>query len=197
MTRARPTPPPLILASASPRRRALLRALGLRYRVIVPTVKEAHHDGLSPSRLVRHNARLKAATVAAGLQAGIVLAADTLVVLDGRLFGKPRDAAGAARMLRRLSGRTHVVYTGVCLADAQRGRRFSGVAATRVTIRRLSDAEIRRYVRGAAPMDKAGAYAVQHWDRMIVDRVEGSLSNVIGLPLHLVQQGLRRLGVTA
>jgi septum formation protein len=195
VTRLHPAPASIILASASPRRSALLRALGLRYRVVAPRVKETRHGGLPPARLVQANARLKAEAVAAGRAQGVVLGADTIVALRGRLFGKPRDRASAARMLRALSGKTHVVYTGLCLLDVASGRRFAGVAATRVRIRSLSDDEIRRYLRDAAPWDKAGAYAVQHWDRMIVDEVRGSLSNVIGLPLHLVEQGLRRLGV--
>lgn len=187
----------VILASASPRRRALLTSLGVRHRVVVPRVEEADHNSLPPAALVKHNAQLKAKAVADKVAGGIVLGADTIVVLGGRIFGKPRNAQAAAHMLRQLGGRTHTVYTGVCLLDPRRHRRFVAVSTTRVTLRRLSSAAIRRYLRGAAPWDKAGAYAVQEWDHMVVDDIRGSLSNVIGLPLHLVEEGLRQLGARA
>ena len=187
--------PTLILASASPRRRLLLRALGLSYRVVEPRVEE-HADGFrSPAAMVRHNASLKADAVAARRRRGLILAADTVVALGGRIFGKPRDPAEAASMLRRLGGRTHRVYTGVCVLDLARRRRFLDVAVSRVRLRRLTNRQIAAYLAHHRPWDKAGAYAVQDVERLIIDEVHGSLSNVIGLPMAIVQRRLRQCGV--
>jgi len=185
-----------MLASASPRRRALLKALGLSYRVCVPRVRErsaARHA--HPQQLVRENARLKAAAAAGHLRRGVVLAADTLVVLGTRIFGKPSTRAAAQRMLQRLSGRTHRVYTAVCIVDVDRRRTTLDVAVTRVHMRRLSRTDIDAYLRRAQPWDKAGAYAVQDAGEMLIDRLHGSLSNVVGLPLDVVERRLRQCGV--
>ncbi len=210
---------PLILASESPRRRGLLATFGIPFRVIVPAADEAtnHHQG--PAQLVRDNARLKADAVARRLRQGranprgtirrdaargVILAADTIVVLSDRsaggrvthrILGKPQGMAGGIRMLRLLSGRTHDVYTGVCIADAASGKRSIDVSRTRVTMRPLTDAEITRYLRRTKPWDKAGAYAVQDLRGMLIDRIDGSLSNVIGLPLDIVERRLRARGV--
>lgn len=186
---------PLILASASPRRRALLKALGLSYRLLVPRVREryaARHP--QPQQLVRENARLKATWAARRCAHGVVLAADTLVVAGRRIFGKPANRAAAVRMLRTLSGRTHRVYTGVCVVDVDRARTTLDVAVTRVRMRRLSQADIEAYVRRARPWDKAGAYAVQEAGEMLIDSMNGSLSNVVGLPLDVVERRLRQCG---
>ena len=187
--------PVIILASASPRRRMLLRVLGVPFRVRVARVDELDDDRMSPPRLVTANARLKAEAIAARVRQGIIIGADTVVVLGSRRFGKPRDARHAKAMLRSLSGRTHRVYTGICVIDQDRRRRFVDVACTRVTMRRLSAAQIDRYVRGQAPWDKAGAYAVQDVHGMLIDRVRGSLSNVVGLPLEIVERRLRQCGI--
>jgi septum formation protein len=186
---------PIILASASPRRRELMQVFGLPYRVIVPATDELDDERMPPRRLVRHNASTKADAVARGQRRGVIIAADTTVALDGRCFGKPRDAAHARRMLRQLSGRTHQVYTAVCIVDVDRSRRWLDVAVTAVRFRRLSAAEITRYVANRAHWDKAGAYAVQDLRALLIDRIAGSLSNVIGLPLHLVQRRLTDCGL--
>ena len=185
----------MILASASPRRRMLLRAMGVPFRVRVARVEELDDVRMSPPRLVKANARLKAESVASTAGRDIVIGADTIVVLGSARFGKPRDVRHARLMLRRLSGRTHHVYTGVCILDRRRGRRYLDVARTSVTMRRLSARQIERYLRGWAPWDKAGAYAVQDVHGMLIDRVRGSLSNVVGLPLELVARRLRQCGV--
>ena len=186
----------LILASISPRRRRLLAVFGVPFRVREPRgVVERHDPRVSPRRIVAHNARLKADVVARRLSRGVVIAADTLVVLGREHFGKPSDAAHAARMLRRLSGRTHRVYTGVCVRDVDRGRVVVDVAVSRVTLRRLRAPEIARYVRSRQAHDKAGSYAIQDLRSLIVDRISGSLSNVIGLPLDVVERRLRQCGV--
>ena len=185
----------VILASSSPRRRALLRAMGIPHRVRHAGVDEHCAIPGGARQLVRANARLKAEAVAKRLRQGVVLGADTIVVLRGRILGKPADFAEAVAMLTRLGGRTHTVYTGVCVVDVAKRREWVSIAATRVTLRTLSRRAIEAYVRRTKPYDKAGAYAVQDPRVVLVDRIQGSLSNVIGLPAHLVEQGLRWAGM--
>ena len=185
---------PLILASASPRRRALLKTFGVPFRVVVPRVTERHSRGMSPARIVAANARRKADAVARSISRGVVIGADTIVVLGGRIFGKPADLAHARRMLARLSGKTHRVYTGVCVIDADRRHRWNDVVMSRVRMRRFSSSEIARLCRSKRHLDKAGAYAVQDLDTLLIDTVHGSLSNVIGLPLHVVAKRLKQCG---
>ncbi len=187
--------PAVILASQSPRRRALLRALGVRHRVVRPRIDEVHDHRLRPSVLVRLNARNKAEAVARSVTAGVVIAADTVVVLGTRYFGKPKDAHDATAMLRALSGRTHRVYTGVCIIDVTRRRRWLDVAVSAVSMRSLSEAQIAAYVAQRRGMDKAGGYGLQDPEAMLVDSVSGSLSNVVGLPLVVVERRLRSCGV--
>jgi septum formation protein len=189
--------PVVILASQSPRRRALLAALGVRHRVVRPRVDEVHDPRLRPSVLVRLNARLKAEAVARTVKAGVIVAADTVVVLGTRYFGKPKDADDATSMLGALSGRTHRVYTGVCIIDTTHRRRWLDVAVSAVSMRSLSDAWIATYVAQRRGMDKAGGYALQDPEAMLVDQVSGSLSNVIGMPLAVVERRLRACGVLA
>lgn len=174
----------LILASASPRRQELLRQIGCPFRVVVSQAEELSGGGLSPEDLVKENARRKALMVmpeAAGLP---VLGADTVVALEGEIFGKPKDEGDAICMLERLAGRCHEVYTGLALAVGDRVEQ--GAARTRVEFSPLSSAEIRRYVATGEPLDKAGAYAVQGRAAVFIPRLEGSFSNVVGLPLHLL-----------
>ena len=174
----------LVLASTSPRRRSLLRRLGLGFRVAAPAVDETARPGEDPATHVRRLALAKARQVARRSPDAVVLGADTVVAVDGRILGKPGDAREAVRMLSLLAGRTHEVLTGVALVAADRRRERSAVVRTRVTMRRLEAVEIRRYVAGGEPLDKAGAYAVQGEARSFVELVEGSLTNVIGLPLE-------------
>ena len=186
---------PIILATASPRRHALFRAFGIPHRIQVPRVREAHHEQGHPRRLVRHNALLKARAVASRRRKGLVVAADTVVVCNGTVFGKPRDRGEALRMLRALSGKTHQVYTAVCVVDVDRRKTLLDVATTRVRLRRLSAHDIAQYVTRTHPWDKSVAYAVQDPEGMMIDRLHGSLSNVVGLPLDLVERQLRACGV--
>lgn len=183
----------LILASASPRREALLRQIGASFRVMVTKAEELTGSDLSPEALVQENARRKA--LAALLYAGglPVLAADTVVALDGVIFGKPRDGADAAAMLSRLSGRRHAVYTGVAIAA--KGRIEVAAAKTVVEFAPLTMDAIRRYVETGEPLDKAGAYAVQGRAAAFITRIEGSFSNVVGLPLHLTATLAERAGI--
>ena len=184
----------LILASGSPRRRELLAHFGLPFAVI-PSLAEENATGPGLER-VATLARLKGADVFASHPELPVLSADTLVCMDDLVLGKPIDEADARRMLRLLSGQWHSVHTGVCLrmpGGALRER----VETTRVKFRRLGDGEIARYVRTGEPMDKAGAYAVQEIGGIFVERIEGSPSNVIGLPLSAVAALLAQAGLIA
>jgi len=183
------TRPPLLLASASPRRLELLRALGLEPLVRPADVDETLRPGEDPHDAAERLARAKAAAVAAAAPAGsVVLAADTIVVLDGEALGKPRDGDDARRMLRALRGRGHDVVTGVALA--RDGILVSGRETTEVLFAPMTDEEVDAYVASGEPADKAGAYALQGLGGLFVERITGTPSNVIGLPFRLV----RRLG---
>jgi septum formation protein len=189
----------IVLASSSPRRRKLLRELGVGFSVRVPDVDESPLQGELPGPHVRRLALAKARAIARQLAPGCgarwVIGADTVVVLDGRILGKPRDARDAEGMLARLSGRTHEVITGVALVPAASGRARTAVVRSRVTMKTFDEAAIRRYVAGGEPLDKAGAYAVQGRGRHLVARVSGSLTNVVGLPLERLSRLLAAAGV--
>ncbi len=193
--------PRLLLASASPRRRELLALLGVRYTVAVSRFAEETLSHLTdPIEYVRRAAQSKAAEVARRRPSCFVLGVDTDVVApDGTILGKPADAADAHRLLRSLSGRTHSVYSGVALlqsdAEGQVIRQTTRVEETRVSFGDLSDAAISAYVATGEPMDKAGAYGIQGGAMAFVTRVEGDLSNVIGLPLWTVGEMLAAFGV--
>ena len=182
--------PLLVLASASPRRRALLREHGFTFEVVVPRgVEEIAPAHLSPGETVLANARAKASAVARERRDAIVLGVDTEVVFEGRVLGKPADMAAAFAMLSRLNGRTHEVYSGVWIAGQGRERGF--IEITRVHFHRRSDGELRRYLARIGPLDKAGAYAAQEDHGEMIARVEGSFSNVIGLPMERIGEELR------
>jgi len=186
----------LYLASQSPRRRQLLAQLGLEFRQLDVDVEEVHGPGEPAEDYVRRVAREKAG---AGLLAvvavpqAIVLGADTEVVLDGEVFGKPRDQADAAAMLRRLSGRRHQVLSSVALVSAAREAQVMSVSE--VEFAELTDAEIERYIATGEPMGKAGAYAIQGRGEVFIRHLSGSYSGVMGLPLHDTAKLLREFGV--
>lgn len=182
-----------ILASASPRRVELLRAAGLQPVVVPAGVDETAWPGETPADHVVRLARAKAAGVAARHPDAAVLGADTVVAIDDEILGKPRDDDDAGRMLRRLAGRTHRVYTGVALAVGADFR--TDVAVSEVTMAPLSPAEIQWYVASGEPRDKAGAYAIQGLAARYVTAIQGSYSNVVGLPVALVYAWLRDLPV--
>ncbi len=192
--------PRLVLASGSPRRREMLRNLGVDLVIRPVDVDESPLGDESPEPYVLRLAQAKArAAVGSGLGAAaseheIVLAADTIVTLDGELLGKPRDPADARRMLGQLSGREHEVFTGVAVLRAARGFRRAEVERTRVRFAELSAAEIEWYVASGEPLDKAGAYAVQGLGALFVVGLEGNYSNVVGLPLPLTYRLLREAG---
>jgi len=177
---------PLILASASPRRRELLSTLGLDFEVKVPDVDESLRAGESPKEYVERLAKMKAAAVSA--DGSIVIAADTVVVRDDVILGKPEDAEEAKAMLRSLSGRSHKVITGVCVQNTEGCVVFS--IGTVVTFRALDEEEIGMYVKSGEPLDKAGAYAIQGKAASMVTSINGSYTNVVGLPLSAIYKTL-------
>ncbi len=185
---------PVVLASRSPRRLLLLSQIGLTVRVVVSDVPEDLDPARTPEANAEALACLKAQHVARGIPEGIVIGADTIVVLDHHVLGKPVDEADAARMLRLLSGRTHTVFTGFALVRQPGGHLISGVEATQVTFRDLPDEEIQAYIRGGSPMDKAGAYGIQDdYGAVFVTRIEGCYYNVVGLPLARVHQAMKQV----
>lgn len=182
----------VVLASASPRRAHILTALGVPHRVTVSQVAEDLRPGEAPAAAAERLGRAKASAVAAREDLP-VLGADTIVVSADAILGKPASEADAAAMLRRLSGRTHEVITGVCLIA--RGQARCGVETTRVTFAELSDAEIAWYVATGEPRDKAGAYHVDGRGALFITRIDGSPSNVAGLPIGLVRRLAREAKV--
>jgi septum formation protein len=177
-------PAELILASTSPRRSQLLEEAGMRFRVVTVPVEEIHVEEMPLVQLTRLNAELKARSVAEEHPQAIVIGADTLVSVDGCALGKPATQAEAQAMIRRLSGRTHEVGTAVCLVHEATRRAVHFVVVTRVVFRELTDAQISTYLSLIQPLDKAGGYAAQDHGDMIIDHFEGSLSNVVGLPME-------------
>ncbi|HVY70857.1 MAG TPA: Maf family protein [Verrucomicrobiae bacterium] len=182
--------PEIILASASPRRSQLLGELGVKFRVVTANTEEAHNEQYTTREICQLNAGRKAAAVAALHPAEIVLGADTLVALEGRLYGKPRDLPGARRMLGELQGRTHEVVTGVCIVRLRPARRTVFAVTTEVTFHPLTAAQIDRYLAKTQPLDKAGAYGIQDHGDLIVARISGSYSNVVGLPQERMREEL-------
>lgn len=207
MERSNMLPPErLVLASASPRRRELVNLLGLRepVEVVSSDADESVPDEWTPEQIVQQLALRKARAVrqtwmdsrtsGQGTGSAVVLGADTIVVLDGEVLGKPRDAAHAMDMLSRLQGRGHEVYTGVALVGTD-GYEATASAMTRVYMKSLDSSRIERYVASGEPMDKAGAYGIQGLASAFVDRIDGCYFNVVGLPVSLVSDMLRRIGM--
>lgn len=192
----------LVLASASPRRQELLRNAGISFVVHPANVPEVPFPDEPPRAFAERLAREKAVAVAEQRPGEFVLGADTVVLVDGQILGKPCDSADAARMLRLLSGRTHRVITGVCLLGTANRERKTGFIDVRsettlVAIDPLSDDDIRSYIATGEPMDKAGAYAIQGIASRWISRIEGDYFNVVGLPVALVHRMLREHGAIA
>lgn len=184
---------PLVLASASPRRKALLEAIGVAVQVMASNVPE-DLDG-DPALAAVMNARAKRDDIAARLaRPAVVVAADTVVVSDGAVMGKPADFAEAKAMLRRHSGRTHTVITGLAVSDTESGRVAEGFETTRVTFRILTDEEIDRFVEAVKPLDRAGAYTSDGPGALLIERYDGCYQNVLGLPIVRLDRILREIG---
>lgn len=185
----------LVLASASPRRAELLRQLGLGFAVVPALGEEVLQPELLPHDLVEGLAHQKASEVALQeSRADLVIGADTIVVLDGQVMGKPGTSEAAVRMLQTLSGNWHQVVTGFALIEPGSGRQLSGHAATDVRMRSLGAEEIEAYVRSGEVMDKAGAYAIQGYAAIFVNEIRGCYHNVVGLPLSRLDAAWRELG---
>lgn len=202
---------PIILASTSPRRRELFKLLGLPFIARTADIDETPRPGEEPEVLVARLSATKAAAVAQAISAsddhgggelaedldkGLVVAADTVVVLDDEILGKPRDAAQAKQILRRLRDRAHTAHSGVAVVEKGSGRAAIHLSLTTVWMRDYSDAEIDAYVATGDPLDKAGAYAIQHAGFRPVDRIEGCFAGVMGMPLGALADGLAHFGVT-
>lgn len=182
----------IILASASPRRHELLREMGVPYEVLVTDTDETAIG--KPVERVRILAERKARAAAAQLREGIVIGADTLVALDERSLGKPEDEEDAKFMIMSLSGRTHQVYTGVCLYDVAEKKVLVGADCSDVTFRRLSRQDVNDYMASGEWEGKAGSYAIQGKGSALVEKYEGSLSNIIGLPVEMLGEMLEKMG---
>lgn len=184
----------LILASSSPRRRELLEKLGCSFQVVPSQVEESIGGALAPDEYVKELSRLKALSVASGVSNGIIIAADTVVVLGGVILGKPETPGKARQMLHALSGKEHQVVTGLAVVDARTKKMEQEVVTTRVKFRQLDDELISRYVATGEPLDKAGAYAIQGKGALLVESIEGCYYNVVGLPLGTVNRLLEGFG---
>ncbi len=184
----------IVLASGSPRRQELLQRMGITdFTVRVPQVEERYPDGLTPAEIVSYISREKSLAVPSAADE-IVITADTMVFLDDKRLGKPADADDALRMLTALAGRRHTVCTGVTLRQGD--RMLTRSAATDVYFRPATEAELRAYIAGGEPMDKAGAYGVQGQGALLVERIDGDFFNVMGLPVLLVSRMLQEFGIT-
>jgi septum formation protein len=187
---------PIVLASASPRRKELLENIGLKFSVDPAEIAETRTAGLKPAELAKALSLQKARAAALRHADSIIIAADTFGVLDGAILGKPVDAGHAREMLAGLSGRCHSVITGFTVIDSATGRAISRAVETRVYFRKLGRVEIARYVKTGEPLDKAGAYAIQGLGALLVESIEGDYYNVIGLPLCALAGVLKRFGIT-
>ena len=183
----------LILASNSPRRSELLGLLGRPFTVSPANIDEEQHAGEPPVAYVRRLAREKAFAVAESAH-GLVIAADTIVVDEGVLLGKPADPAEARQMLQQLRGRTHQVYTGIAILDTRIGQLYEDICCTDVPMRDYTDAEIEAYIESGDPFDKAGAYGIQNPDFHPVEGLQGCYASVMGFPLCHLAVGLRQFG---
>jgi septum formation protein len=188
-----PTPSrPLILASASPRRRELLAQLGLPFEVVVADVTEHEDPATDPRVMVAHNAALKADWVAVRHPEAVVLGADTTVFLDGAAINKPRDRDESRAMLRRLSGREHTVYTGIAVRCRSTGLALDEGVSSQVSFKSFGDGVIEEYIRLVNTLDKAGGYSIQEQTDLIIAGYKGSFSNIMGLPMEATKQILTR-----
>ena len=194
MNRSDPHPLQLILASASPRRSELLERIGLQFRICPADVEEYNSPDDGPAQMVLHNAGLKADALMTDFPDALVLGSDTTVALDGIVLNKPVDLDDARSMLQQLSGRPHTVYTSIALRWQAGGLSDDFVEASQVYFKTLDDATITAYFQCVDPLDKAGAYGIQTGREMIVEAVEGSVENVMGLPIQALEARLFELG---
>jgi len=183
----------IVLASGSPRRRDLVKMMGLKFELAVPEIHEDLVPRAKPSSLVVELALAKALSLIGKFPNAAILGADTVVVLDGRILGKPRDRSDARAMLRTLSGRTHTVYTGLALVDVPTGLRETCCEKSLVTMKRINNEEIDRYLATGEPMDKAGSYGIQGFGAVFIKHIDGCFFNVMGLPVGRLYDMLKDL----
>jgi septum formation protein len=184
--------PTIILASGSPRRRELLQLLGKPFEVVASNAPETASEHMTPFEACQLNAYRKARVVAKKFPDALVIGADTEVALGHRLFGKPATLKEAVAMLLKLQGKVHSVVTGVCLLHLRKHRQFCFAELTNVRFRRLSRAQRWEYLKSINPLDKAGGYAIQENGHLLVESIEGSFSNVVGLPMERLEAELKR-----
>jgi septum formation protein len=181
----------IILASQSPRRKQLMEAAEIDFEIVIADVDETNPPGMPGEEVPEHLAKKKAAAIEANYPDAIIIAADTVVLLDGEILGKPKDAADAENILGKLSGRVHRVVTGVCIQQGDKQHSFS--TTTEVHFRSLGPEQIKHYVANYQPFDKAGAYAIQEWIGMIgIEKINGDYYNVMGLPIGDVTMALKK-----
>lgn len=185
----------IILASASPRRKELLKLTRLKFKVDASNHEENLNLKLKPHKLARFLSKQKANTIAGKHKNAIIIAADTFIVLKNRLLGKPHSDAEAKKMLKTLNGRPHSVITGFTIMDTGSNKTISSSVETKVYLKKLSSKEIDAYVRTKEPLDKAGAYAIQGLGSVIIKKIEGDYFNVIGLPLSALTESLKKFGI--
>lgn len=185
--------PSIILASNSPRRKSLLKLIDLPFKVISSSVHEDFNIDLKPIEFARHYANLKALDVADSNPDSLVIGADTIVVLDDEIIGKPIDVKDSKAMLRKLSGRTHTVVTGVSLVWKENNIEDTFHEKTKVTFQKLSDEQIQYYVDNYHPLDKAGSYGIQDWFAVCVKKIDGCFYNVMGMPLSKFYQHFTKI----
>lgn len=185
----------IVLASSSPRRKQLLEALGLTFTVDATSSPEKHDFALEPSEFVSRLSLEKARLAAQRNPDAIVIAADTIGVLQGRVIGKPRTESDAVEMLKQMNGKCHTVITGYTVMDSRTQQAATRAVQTTVCLKEVSDAEIEAYVRTGEPMDKAGAYGIQGLGSILVSRIEGDYFNVVGLPVSALAESLKEFGV--
>lgn len=182
----------IILASGSPRRSEILKNAGIFFEVSVADADETLPKNIMPDKAVKYLAELKGDAVSTKID-GVIISADTVVTLDNTILGKPSDEQDAERMLKMLSGKTHYVYTGVCIQDSKRKTVFC--EKTAVTFYELDEAEIKEYVATGEPMDKAGAYGIQGLGALLVKKIDGDYLNVVGLPMARLKRELKFFGI--
>jgi septum formation protein len=186
---------PVVLASSSPRRKELLEKAGLKFSVDPSETDEKLGESSGPEELAKSISLMKARSAAQRHPGSIIIAADTFGVLDGRLLGKPDDAAHARRMLKQMSGKCHEVLTGFTIIDSGSGKAVSRVVRTKVYFKELSSGQIDKYVESGEPLGKAGAYAIQGSGAALVERIDGDYFNVVGLPVRELARELKKFGI--
>ena len=185
----------IILASASKRRSKILKECGIAHRVVVSNVPEKMDYKRGARFNVLHNARVKAEKIADKYRLGLIVGADTVVLLGKRVIGKPKTKKEAKLLLKAFSGKTIIVYTGLCVIDVKKGKSASGIDVSKIHVRRLSRKEIDKFVKISSPYDKAGGFSIEGSGAFIFDNIEGSFYNILGLPMMKLDELFKKLGV--